>query len=611
MADKTVVVGVYDGGTKTFTHTTWDAGDTLKDADGNSIIKIAGTAAQGDVLYHNGTAWTRLPAGTAGYFLKTQGVGANPTWDVAGAGGSKQFAPTFVVGSADAGDTADDCTHLHENGVTDGLALAIVDLNTAGKGTLYIKRGTYETDSEFTITAVGRIIGAGEGATTITFTDDSPDTGSFSYIVMSGNDLSLEDMSIRFPPRGASTINNGIFASGVQNPKLVNVRVLDPSSGNYSFDNGILRFNSCTGVRLINYKFETTTTTTGSFGQFVGCSDVKLINSKMSWPSAGSYTAVLIDGGSNIDIVGCVMGANDNDYSALYLNGTISNLKIIGNNFKSKLSTQATGTLTLSNTIVSNNEIKNSNYFASLINIAAASSWSFTRCKYIGNILEFTGSAGAAGISANNFTYGEITNNTIKLTGGEYSDGVTVTNSSNYNKINGNNIIITTLGGTADYAKGVEVADSDFCEVSGNTMILSSATTTDPGPRQTRQTGILFDDCSFCKAHNNIIKTNFVLGAGIIAYTSVTDTDLSLSDNIIHHSGTPASAGDVVGVDVIALDDIQMNDNKIYCGHANMYGIYCDSVARTGIIDGLYFNGSGTAAYQTDGYTKGTNVPTI
>ncbi|MBU1729541.1 MAG: hypothetical protein KKH64_06240, partial [Candidatus Margulisbacteria bacterium] len=40
-----------------------------------------GTPAQGDVLYFNGVSWTRLNAGTSGQYLKTQGAGANPTWD--------------------------------------------------------------------------------------------------------------------------------------------------------------------------------------------------------------------------------------------------------------------------------------------------------------------------------------------------------------------------------------------------------------------------------------------------------------------------------------------------------------------------------------------------
>ncbi len=39
-----------------------------------------GSDAQGDILYHDGTDYTRLGAGTSGYFLKTQGTSANPVW---------------------------------------------------------------------------------------------------------------------------------------------------------------------------------------------------------------------------------------------------------------------------------------------------------------------------------------------------------------------------------------------------------------------------------------------------------------------------------------------------------------------------------------------------
>ena len=49
----------------------------------NSITgaKIAlGSDAQGDIMYYNGTDWTRLGAGTSGQYLKTQGTGANPVW---------------------------------------------------------------------------------------------------------------------------------------------------------------------------------------------------------------------------------------------------------------------------------------------------------------------------------------------------------------------------------------------------------------------------------------------------------------------------------------------------------------------------------------------------
>ena len=42
------------------------------------------SAAQGDVLYHNGSSYVRLAAGTSGQVLVSGGAGANPSW---GAGG--------------------------------------------------------------------------------------------------------------------------------------------------------------------------------------------------------------------------------------------------------------------------------------------------------------------------------------------------------------------------------------------------------------------------------------------------------------------------------------------------------------------------------------------
>lgn len=47
---------------------------------GAGTSTLPGGAVQGDVLYFDGTAWALLAPGTAGQFLETQGVGANPTW---------------------------------------------------------------------------------------------------------------------------------------------------------------------------------------------------------------------------------------------------------------------------------------------------------------------------------------------------------------------------------------------------------------------------------------------------------------------------------------------------------------------------------------------------
>jgi hypothetical protein len=46
----------------------------------SEALDFVGSAAQGDILYRNATGWARLPAGTAGQYLYTQGAGANPLW---------------------------------------------------------------------------------------------------------------------------------------------------------------------------------------------------------------------------------------------------------------------------------------------------------------------------------------------------------------------------------------------------------------------------------------------------------------------------------------------------------------------------------------------------
>ena len=64
-----------------------DVGTELTKLEWESIAcHIADGQAQGDILYFNGTYWVRLPVGTAGQVLKTQGAGANPVWGEAAAG---------------------------------------------------------------------------------------------------------------------------------------------------------------------------------------------------------------------------------------------------------------------------------------------------------------------------------------------------------------------------------------------------------------------------------------------------------------------------------------------------------------------------------------------
>jgi len=50
------------------------------------------SATFGDILYRDSVSWARLPAGTSGNFLRTQGAGASPTW-------SNTFTDPAIVGT--------------------------------------------------------------------------------------------------------------------------------------------------------------------------------------------------------------------------------------------------------------------------------------------------------------------------------------------------------------------------------------------------------------------------------------------------------------------------------------------------------------------------------
>lgn len=60
---------------------------TVEEGTLSQVLDLVGGATHGDILFRGAAGWERLPAGVAGRFLKTQGPGADPVWDVAGGGG--------------------------------------------------------------------------------------------------------------------------------------------------------------------------------------------------------------------------------------------------------------------------------------------------------------------------------------------------------------------------------------------------------------------------------------------------------------------------------------------------------------------------------------------
>jgi len=114
--------------------------------DDNSVsgAKIAmGSDAQGDVLYYGGTDYERLGAGTSGYFLKTQGAGANPAWAEVDA------LPTQTTHSG---------KYLTTNGSAASWATLDTDANTTTKG-LYEHEHTI--DADYSIASGSNALSAG------------------------------------------------------------------------------------------------------------------------------------------------------------------------------------------------------------------------------------------------------------------------------------------------------------------------------------------------------------------------------------------------------------------------------------------------------------------
>lgn len=64
----------------------------------NTILEGIGSVAQGDILYRGASAWARLPAGTSGNVLTTNGASANPTWTANATGDFSSNTSTSVDG---------------------------------------------------------------------------------------------------------------------------------------------------------------------------------------------------------------------------------------------------------------------------------------------------------------------------------------------------------------------------------------------------------------------------------------------------------------------------------------------------------------------------------
>lgn len=69
-------------------------------------------SARGDILYRGASGWTVLAPGTAGWFLETQGAGADPVWAAAGGGSLPSIADGDTLANTSGGVAAPIATTL-------------------------------------------------------------------------------------------------------------------------------------------------------------------------------------------------------------------------------------------------------------------------------------------------------------------------------------------------------------------------------------------------------------------------------------------------------------------------------------------------------------------
>ena len=149
----------------------------------NDALSIPGQV-QGDVLYYNGSDWTRLASGTAGQVLITNGAGSNPAWsDLNTAGGSAAIGDILywdgtnwvILAAGTAGDV------LTSNGA--GVAPSYQSISGASGTEFFAANGTFTAPAGVTKVYLTMVGGGGAGASSQSTTGKGGGGGGGGYII--------------------------------------------------------------------------------------------------------------------------------------------------------------------------------------------------------------------------------------------------------------------------------------------------------------------------------------------------------------------------------------------------------------------------------------------
>ena len=128
-------------------------------ATGN-VFKLPASLAHGDIFYVNTSGnVVRLGYGTSGYFLKTQGAGANPIW-AAGGGGQEIVAATLIVAANDSKDK--NRADYECDGTDDHIQIQqALDALTAVGGKVVLLEGNYSGTVDLDMESKQALVGQG------------------------------------------------------------------------------------------------------------------------------------------------------------------------------------------------------------------------------------------------------------------------------------------------------------------------------------------------------------------------------------------------------------------------------------------------------------------
>jgi hypothetical protein len=180
-----------------------DGGDYVTIGVHAYLVDIAGiTAAQGDIIYFDGTDWVNLGPGLAGQYLKTGGAAANPSWDDPAGSGDITAVGDAASGSAFTADGGGNSLYF------EGTTANAFEIQLTGAN----------PDADYVVTipaATGTILltdGVGTALTALNgenIQDDTIDDDSIDWSDVTAADITMTDATI-ITASGLITANAGL-----------------------------------------------------------------------------------------------------------------------------------------------------------------------------------------------------------------------------------------------------------------------------------------------------------------------------------------------------------------------------------------------------------------